>query len=369
MNREAVIVAACRTAVVPRGGAFRAIEVHDLGAHAVRACLARAGLAPDAVDEVIAGNALGAGGNPARLIALAASLPERVAGLTIDRQCCGGLDAILLARAMIASGAADVVVAGGAETYSRRPLRLRTSPDGGPPQPYDQPSFSPWPDRDPDMHEAAARLAATLGVGRGEQDAWAVASHVRASKARETHATDITAVEGVAADAYTRAMTPRLAARAPTIHGTISTANAAVAADAAAFCVLTTEAIARTLNRPVVRIAGGTTLGAAPEDPGLAPVPAIAQALAEAGLRPGALGSSEIMEAYAVQAIACVRGAGLDPAKVNPDGGALARGHPIGASGAILAVRAVNRIAANPRPVLAAIAAAGGLGTAAVFTP
>ena len=131
----AVILAARRTAVVPRGGAFARLSLEELAAPVIAAVLADAALPPEAVDEVIAANALGAGGNPARRVALLAGLPERVAGLTIDRQCVGGLDAILLARALVDSGAARVVLAGGVESYSRRPLRLRTDPEGGPPQP------------------------------------------------------------------------------------------------------------------------------------------------------------------------------------------------------------------------------------------
>ena len=123
------LIAARRTAVVPRGGAFARLSLEDLAAPVIAACLADAGISPDAVDEVILSNALGTGGNPARRVALAAGLMERVAGLTIDRQCAGGLDAILLARALVDSGAADVVLAGGVESYSRRPLRLATDPE------------------------------------------------------------------------------------------------------------------------------------------------------------------------------------------------------------------------------------------------
>jgi acetyl-CoA C-acetyltransferase len=106
------------------------LSLSDLAVPVIGACLSDAGIGRNEVDEVIVANALGAGGNPARVVALAAGLPERVAGLTIDRQCAGGLDAVLLAQAMVASGMAQVVVAGGVESYSRRPLRLATDPDG-----------------------------------------------------------------------------------------------------------------------------------------------------------------------------------------------------------------------------------------------
>lgn len=354
------IVAARRSAVMPERGAFRRLGIHDLAAPVIRAVLADAGLEPSAVDEVILANALGAGGNPARLAALAAGLPERVAGLTIDRQCAGGLDAILLAQAMVASGQARLVVAGGAESHSCRPIRMATDPEGGPPRAYDRPPFTPFADRDPEMHEAAARLAERLGIPRTKQDDWAVASHAKARAARDRLATEIVAIAGQGADGFTRALSPALAARARPLVGTITPANAAISADAAGFVLVS--------DRPIgphpLKILGGATRGAAPDEPGLAPLAAIAAALEAQATPAPALAQAEIMEAYAVQALACVEGAGINPAIVNPGGGALARGHPIGASGAILAVRLFHDLGRGRG--LAAIAAAGGIGTALV---
>lgn len=274
------LIAARRTAVVPRGGAFARLRIEDLAAPVLTACLADAGIGPGQVDEVILSNALGAGGNPARRAALAAGLPERVAGLTIDRQCAGGLDAILLARALVDSGAAEVVLAGGVESYSRRPLRLATDPDGGPPVPYDEAPFTPWPDRDPGMAEAAEALARRLGIGRARQEAWAAESHAKALAADLS--AEIVALNGVARDAFPRLLTPKLMARAPVLTGSLTAATAAVAADAAAVCLVVSDR--------------------------------------------------------------------------------LARGHPVGVSGAILAVRLFHGLRAGRG--LAAIAAAGGIGTA-----
>jgi len=344
------LIAARRSAVVPRGGAFARLSIEDLAAPVLRAALADAGAEPDEVDEVIVSNALGGGGNPARRVALAAGLPVRVAGLSIDRQCAGGLDAILLARALIDSGAARLVVAGGVESYSRRPLRLQTDPDGGPPVPYAQARFTPWPERDPDMAEAAAALAQTLGIDRAAQDRWAVDSHARARAANL--ADEIVAIAGQGRDAFTRGLTLAVAARAPVVAGSISAANAAVAADGAAFVVVSATPRGRSL-----RIVAGATRGADPMQPGLSPLPAIAAVGGAQGLT-----VAEVMEAYAVQAMAVVRGAGIDPAIVNLGGGALARGHPVGASGAILAVRLYHQMRRGRG--LAAIAAAGGVGTA-----
>lgn len=349
------LIAARRSAVAPRGGAFRALSAVDIAAPVLNDLLAGAGIAPDQVDEVILSNAIGEGGNPARRLALAAGLPDRVAGLTIDRQCAGGLDALLLARALILSGLAEVVVAGGAESYSTRPDRRRP----GEAEPYDQAPFTPWPDRDPPMAEAAARLAIRLGITRAEADAWAARSHAKALAADLS--AEITPVAGLAADAFPRHLTPQLAARARPVAGDITAANTAVAADAAALTLVVSGRIAARVPR-ALRILGGATLGGIPWEPGLAPVAAIAKVLADAGLTPAVLSQAEIMEAYAVQAIACVQGAGLDPQITNPKGGALARGHPIGASGAILATRLFHDLTAGHG--LAAIASAGGIGTA-----
>lgn len=357
----AVVVAARRSAVVPRGGGFAGLDIHQLAAPVIADLLRDAGLAPGDVDELILANALGAGGNPARVTALAAGLP--VAGLTLDRQCCGGMDAALLAEALIRAGRAQVVIAGGAESYSRRPLRLRTDPAGGPAEPYDQPPFTPWPERDPDMAEAAETVARLMRITRADQDAWTVASHARALAAAPRMAQEITAIAGVAADPYARRLTPALCARAKALSGSVTAANTAVAADGAGFCLLVSDAVARRLATPRLRILAGATLGADPELPGLAPVPAIRAVLAAAGLTASELHIVELMEAFAVQAIACARETGLPMDRINAGGGALARGHPIGASGAINLVRLFHDMEPG-QTGLATIAAAGGLGTA-----
>lgn len=346
------LIAARRTAVVPRNGAFARLSLEDLAAPVLLACLADGGIDPAQVDEVILSNALGAGGNPARRAALAAGLPETVAGLTTDRQCAGGLDAILLAKALVESGAANVVLAGGVESYSRRPLRLRTDPEHGPPTPYEQAPFTPWPDRDPAMADAADTLARRLSIPRDRQEAWAAHSHAKALAADPF--AEIVPVNGVTRDAFARRLTSRLLAKAPVLTGSITAATAAVAADAAAVGLVVSDRIAQ--GRGLALVAGAT-VGGTPEDPGLAPVAAIGRIW-----RGEPLQQAEIMEAYAVQALAVIDGAGLDPQVVNPGGGGLARGHPIGASGAILAVRLFHGLRQGRG--LAAIAAAGGIGTA-----
>ena len=364
---DPLIVAAHRSPVAPRSGALSALDLPGLGAPVLRGALARAGIAESEVDEVICSTAIGPGGNPARSVALAAGLPETVAGLSIDRQCAGGLDALALARALILSGAADVVIAGGVESYSRQPLRLRTFADGRPPEAYTQAPFTPWPDRDPDMAEAAAALALAQGISREAQDDWAMESHAKAL-ASTPGPEELLPLEGLTRDAFARRLPPALCRRATPITGTITAANAAVAADAAAFCVVVSPRAAARLPGPKVALRAVTTKGGTPTEPGLAPLVAIDHVLRQTGMATEDLAVAEVMEAYAVQAIACVAGAGLDRGIVNRGGGALARGHPIGASGAINAVRLWHDLGARGAGQgLAAIAAAGGIGAAAVM--
>ncbi len=369
MRSPAFLVAARRTPVAPRGGAFSDVDLFDLAVPPLLAALSDAGIVAGRVNEVIIGNAIGPGGNPARSIALAAGLAETTAGLTLDRQCCSGLDALLLAEALIAGGA-DVVLAGGVEQYSRRSHRRQSELETGERDPLEQARFTPWPDRDPPMEVAADNLGKVLGISRQKQDAWTVESHRKALRNRHRCHAEIVPVPGIdlVVDSYGREMSMAICRRARRVCGSITAANTSVAADGGAICAVVSERIARELDRPAVRIAGGMTIGGDPDLPGLAPVDAIAATLDQAGLEVQDLAVAEIMEAYAVQAIACVNGVGLSPSIVNPGGGSLARGHPIGASGAVLAVRLFHELAERrARFGIASIAAAGGLGTAVLL--
>jgi acetyl-CoA C-acetyltransferase len=370
----AFVIAARRTAVAPRDGAFAAVEVAELAAAPMRAVLADTDLAPREVDDVILGNALYGGGNPARVAALLAGLPEETAALTLDTQCCAGLDAVMLAAGRVAAGDAKAIIAGGVESFSRAPIRLRRPMDKDEaPRAYARPPFTPWPARDPDMIEAAAALAHSLGITRQAQEAFAVASH---RKALEHGAADgeIVAVAGQTRDEFTRELTARLCARLPPLAGdpdhAVTAATVAVEADAAAVVLVVAEDVASRLAtaRPV-RIIGGARRGGDPTMPGRAPIAAARAVLDRHGLAVEAVNVAEIMEAFAAQAIACIDGVGLDVAHVNRGGGALARGHPIGASGAVLAVRLWHELQREEDGAtgLAAIAAAGGLGSALVM--
>jgi acetyl-CoA C-acetyltransferase len=370
----AFIVAARRTAVAPRDGALRAVAVADLAAALMRAVLADAGMEPRQVEDVILGNALYGGGNPARVAALAAGLPEDVAALTIDTQCCAGLDAVMLAADRVAAGA-RAVIAGGVESFSRAPIRLHrpTHPDETPRE-YSRPPFTPWPERDPDMIPAAAALAQSLGITRLAQEAFAVESHRKALQ-HGAAAGEIVAVARLARDAFARQLTAALCARLPALAGdprhAVTTATVAVEADAAAAVLVVDGDLAarlKTTGHPI-RIVGGARRGGDPTLPGLAPIAAARAVLARHDIPLDRVDVAEIMEAFAAQAIACIDGIGLDPACVNHGGGALARGHPIGASGAVLAVRLWHELQQERDGAtgLAAIAAAGGLGSALVM--
>ena len=367
----AFMVAARRTAVVPRGGAFARVEAIDLAEASIRAVLDDAGLRPSDVEDVILGNALYGGGNPARVAALKAGVPAAVPASTIDTQCCAGLDAILLGVARIKAGEADVIVAGGLESFSRAPIRSRRPllPDEVA-QPYDRPPFTPWPERDPDMIPAAAMLAAEWDITRAAQEAFAIESH-RKALARGVLAAEFVTVSGSAGDPFARRLTAGLCARLPVLAGSpahgVTAATVAVEADAAAAVLLVSERALASVRAParVVRIAGGARTGGDPERPGLAPIEAARTALRRCGLSASSISVAEIMEAFAVQAMAFVRALDLDPISVNRAGGALARGHPIGASGAIVAVRGWHELQTmgSGATGLATIAAAGGLGS------
>jgi acetyl-CoA C-acetyltransferase len=187
MTSEApILLAWARSAVVPRGGALAHLAAHEIAASVVRALLARGGIDAAAVEAVVCGNALGAGGNPARMVALAAGLPDATAAFSVDTQCCSGLDAVAMAAGLIAAGQAQVVVAGGVEAWSRSPIRQhRPLTPNEAPVSYERPAFAPDPSRDPDLSLAAARHAALASISRTAQDAYAVDSHAKALAWRE----------------------------------------------------------------------------------------------------------------------------------------------------------------------------------------
>lgn len=365
MTTTPIIAAAYRTIVAPRHGALAPFDIGQLSTPVIHALLTTTGITASEVDEIIVSNALGGGGNPARFCALAAGLPQRVGGLSIDRQCVGGLDAFLLGAALITSGQSDVIIVGGVESHSQRPLRFANTSQGSVPIPYDRPPFSPDPSQDPDPEQAMAETAMAHGLSKTDQDAWAIDSHAKARAHQHSLRSEIIEIGDTGThDPYARNLTQKTCQRAPVIAGSVTHANTAVAADGAAFAVMVSARFAKDHGITGVSFLGGVTLGDDPKRPALAPVPAIKAALDRFSPK---LDHIEMMEAYAAQARLCCDLTNLPYSRVNKKGGALARGHPIGASGAVLAVRLFHDLQGTHNTGLAAIAAAGGLGTAALF--
>lgn len=372
---RAVIVAARRTPVCPRGGALASLQADELAAPVLSALLADAGLAPDAVDNVLLGNALYGGGNPARLAALRAGLPPSVPALTVDTQCCSGLDAILMGARLIEAGAADCVLAGGTESFSRSPIRMhRPWEPNTEPVAYDRPAFAPKPFADPDLADAAAGLAARHGISRASQADFAVHSHEKARNASGMFATRLVRPQPASPDrdTFTRSLKPETALRAPVLAGDRETgldaATIACEADGAAAVILMSEHRAERLGLPGLKIEDGTSTGGNPAEPALVPIGLAGRLLTGNGLEVSAVAVVELMEAYAVQAKVTAEALCIPDERLNPLGGALSRGHPIGASGAILAVqlfehwRTLGKVENAAQFIgMALIAAAGGL--------
>ncbi|MEM5583168.1 thiolase family protein [Roseibium sp. AS2] len=379
-DQRAVIVAARRTAVAPRGGALARLQADELAAPVLRRLLDDAGIAADRIDNVLLGNALYGGGNPARLAALRAGLSPSIPALTLDTQCCSGLDAIVMAARLIGAGAADCVLAGGMESFSRAPVRMhRSQVPGEPPVAYDRPAFAPPPFADPDLAQAAALLAADRGLSRQAQVDFAVASHRKAVAARAFLKTRLITDGGRLpdADSFTRDLSRATALRAPILAGPqetgLSAATIACEADGAAAVLVVSQRAFAGLGGPGLEILAAGSAGGDPEAPALAPVAAGRRLMKAANVAPSDLAATEIMEAYAVQAMVNAGDLAIEPSGLNWMGGGLARGHPIGASGAILAVNLFDRMLSRENAAAAArsrgmalIAAAGGLASGMV---
>ncbi|WP_409329545.1 thiolase family protein [Trujillonella humicola] len=373
MTGAPVVVAARRTAIGTAGHALAACTAADLAA-AVLADLA-AGLPADVdVSEVVLGNCTGPGGDVARVAALQAGLPISVPGLTVDRQCGSGLAAIVLAAAQLRAGETGAVLAGGVESASTAPWRMWPPRGEEPPVRYTRAPFAPASLGDPDMGPAAELLAREQGIGRAAQDAYAARSHARAVATQRAggFTAEIVPVGGVDRDERPRPglTVERLGRLRPAFvpGGAVTVGNACGVNDGAAAVTLVDAGTHRRLGLPGLRVLATATAGVDPNRPGLGIVPAARAALDRAGLGLDAVDVVEFNEAFAGQVLACCAELGLDPERVCPEGGALALGHPWGASGAVLAVRLFSQLVRSGRggTGLAAIAVGGGQGVAVV---
>jgi acetyl-CoA C-acetyltransferase len=380
--RIPVIAAAFRTPIGRVNGTLAAIEPASLAVPLIRRILAETKLAPDAVDDVILGNAANSAGNLARLAALEAGLPVSVPGMTVDRQCGSGLEAIALAARFVQAGAGRFYLAGGTESSSRAHLRFRppTTP-GGEPEPVRRARMAPDTVGDPDMGIAAENVAAHAGISRARQDAFALESHRRAVAAAKAGQFDDeivpleTPAGTVSRDECPRENTSleKLAALKPVFRpdGTVTAGNTCPVNDGASVVLVTSLAEAQTFGLTVLlEIVDSAAAGVDPKLLGLGPVPAMHKLIARnPGLDAAAIPFIEFNEAFASQVLASLDALGIDPATVNRGGGALALGHPYGASGAILVTRlfAQMRDADAGSMALAMMGIGGGMGIATLF--
>jgi len=370
--REAVIIDAVRTPVGRHGGALASVRPDDLAAVPIRALLQRTKLDPALVDDVILGCANGAGEdnrNVARMALLLAGMPVEIPGQTVNRLCGSGLQAVASAAQALKAGEGDCFIAGGVESMTRAPYVMLKSGDPWtrtPPPVAD--STLGWRFVNPEMPkdwtislgETAERVAERHGVSREDQDRFALESQQRAARAQAdgTFAAELVSVEVrqgkrtvvVDRDEHPRPDTTaeQLAGLRPAFvktGGTVTAGNASGVNDgAAALLVMEREAARKHGLTPMARVVTTAVAGVAPDVMGIGPVPAVRKALARAGLAVRDLDLIELNEAFAAQAVACIRQLELDERRVNVHGGAIALGHPLGASGARILTTLVHAL-------------------------
>ncbi|REK09007.1 MAG: acetyl-CoA C-acetyltransferase [Planctomycetota bacterium] len=375
------LIAGCRTPIGKFLGSLSSLPAPRLGAVAVAEAVSRAGVPGDAIDEVIMGNVLaaGLGQAPARQAALHGGLPDSVAAVTVNKMCGSGLKAVMLADQAIRAGDARIIVAGGMESMSNAPYLIAGARQGW--------KFGNQQVRDSMLHDGlwcafedmamgaeADYIAESRGVSRADQDAFAVESHRRAA-ARSGHPLEeivSVTVPGRNGDTIVdRDEGPRpdttpevLAKLRPSFggEGTVTAGNASQISDGAAALVVASEDAARDVRSPIkARIVASATSGVAPKEIFIAPVTAVEKVLEKAGMTLGDIDLIELNEAFAAQCLACMRPLEADPAKTNVHGGAIALGHPIGASGARVLVTLLYAMAERgAKRGLAALCLGGG---------
>lgn len=384
---DIVIVAAQRTAVGKFGGALAKIPAAELGAHIVKGLLAKTGVKPDMISEVILGQVLtaGCGQNPARQAAIHAGIPDMVPSFTVNKVCGSGLKAIHLAAQAIKCGDAGIVIAGGQENMSAAPHVLNNSRDGfrmGDVKLVDSMIVDGLWDAFNQYHMGvtAENIAKKFDISRQEQDAFSVASQNKAEAAQkagkfkdEILPIEIPQKKGAIvfdADEYIRydATVESLAGLRPAFakDGTVTAGNASGINDGAAAVMLMTASKAKELGlKPLARIKAYSSAGVDPSIMGMGPVPATQLCLQKAGWKHQDLDLMEVNEAFAAQAIAVNKQLGWDTSKINVNGGAIALGHPIGASGCRIFVTLLHEmIRRDAKKGLAALCIGGGMGVA-----
>jgi 3-oxoadipyl-CoA thiolase len=385
---KAVILSAVRTPVGRHGGALAGVRPDDLAASVIAEAVERAGVPAAEIEDVYFGAANQAGEdnrNVARMGALLAGLPESVAGVTVNRLCASGLSAVVSACHAIAAGDGDLFVAGGVESMSRAPL-VMAKPDsayqGGNQTVWD--TTLGWRFPNPRMEEmfplesmgeTGENVAERYGVSREEQDEFALRSHQRWAAADKAglFAEELVEVDGVSRDEHPRPDTSlaKLAGLNPAFRdqGTVTAGNASGINDGAAALVVASEERAQVLGaEPLGTFAGSAVAGVDPRVMGIGPVPAVRKLLGRAGVAVGDIDLVELNEAFASQSLVVIRELGLDPERVNVNGGAIAIGHPLGMSGARLVVTLLHELRRRGgRYGLATLCVGVGQGQAALF--
>ena len=385
---EAVILAAVRTPVGRYGGALAGERPDDLGALAIRAAVDRSSVPTAEIEDVYFGCANQAGEdnrNVARMAALLAGLPQEVAGVTVNRLCASGLSAVVEACHAIRAGSGDLFVAGGVESMSRAPFVFGKAERGfprGDVTAYD--TTLGWRFPNPrlaemfpleSMGETGENVAERWEVSREDQDAFALESQRRwaAADGAGRFADELVPVGDVARDEHPRPDTSaeKLAALKPAFRqdGTVTAGNSSGLNDGAAALVVASEERARELGaEPLGRFLASAVAGVDPRVMGIGPIPAVRKVLARAGIEIGDLDLVELNEAFASQSLQVIRELGLDPERVNVNGGAIALGHPLGMSGARLVVSLLHELRRREgRYGLATLCVGVGQGQAAVF--
>lgn len=388
--REVVIVGAARTPVGSFGGSLASLSAVDLGVIAGKAALARAGITPDMVDEVLVGNILsaGLGQNVARQVAMGCGIPNTVSSMTINKLCGSGLRAVSMAAQFIRLGDADVILAGGTESMSNAPYLLQRARWGyrmGHGEVVDSMIVDGLTDVFDNVHMGitAENIAEQWNLSREEQDKFAVNSQNKAEEAQKSgrFADEIVPVSVpqrkgepmvVSQDEYPKpgVTLEKLAKLKPAFKrdGTVTAGNASGINDGAAMLVVMAKETADKLGlKPLVTVKSYASAALDPKIMGYGPVPATRKALERAGMKVADLDLVEANEAFAAQSLAVVKDLNLDPAKVNVNGGAIALGHPIGASGArILTTLIYEMQRRNSKTGLATLCIGGGQGVAMI---
>ena len=380
--RDAVICAAVRTPVGRRGSGLSGVHAADLSAQVLAALVERTGLDPAVVDDVFWGCVSQVGeqtSNIGRVAALAAGWPESVPGTTIDRQCGSSQQAVAFAAATVVSGQADVVVAGGVESMSRVPMGSSTG-DGTAGRPLGPAFLARYGGVAPNQGVGAEMIAARWGLSRAQLDEYALRSHELAGKARADGAFDeqivpvstpdgtvVTADEGIRGGGTLAALGALKTPFQP--DGVISAGNASQISDGSAALLVTTSDKARALGlTPIVRVHTTVVAGDDPVIMLTAPIPATRKVLERSGVPLADIGVFEVNEAFAPVPLAWQREIGADPAVVNPLGGAIALGHPLGASGARIMTTLVHHMqATGTRYGLQTMCEGGGMANATVL--